>query len=215
VVEDIAVEGNDELPRPLRDLSWHDDLWGPFKQFAIALLVCYGLVWVADYLPPIAGIAMTFAVLIVGTILFPAVFLTTTTSGSIVNLTPDRVLRVIRQIGAAYVLCVLFWCIALVSYAAGIVTAFLAIYKLFFIAGTLPWWMEIPMYIGYPLLVLGMFVMHGFCWYLALQYRKYHESFGWAFQRHIRTNPAPPPQFPPRARPTAATAGAAKPREPR
>src|SRR5439155_11430230 len=112
---------------------------------------------------------------IVGTILFPAVFLTMTTSGSIENLSPDRLLRVIREIGAAYILCVVYWAIAFVSYYLGFVAAFLSIYKMLFISGSLPWWMEVPIYVGYPMLIFGMFVMHGFCWYLALQYRRHHE----------------------------------------
>ena len=38
VVNDIATEDKDELPRPLRDFSWHDDLWGPFVHFATAAM---------------------------------------------------------------------------------------------------------------------------------------------------------------------------------
>src|SRR5205823_12569661 len=118
-------------------------------------------------------------------------------------------LGVVLAIGVSYILCVIYWALALVSYAAGIITAFLAIYKMFFIAGTLPAYMNIPMYIGYPMLIVGMFIMHGFCWYLALQYRKHHDNFGWAFQKHIRTLPTPPPYFPPPAKGAAATGHAA------
>src|SRR5439155_18330108 len=123
----------------------------------------------------------------------------------------------IREIGAAYILCVVYWAIAFVSYYLGFVAAFLSIYKMLFISGSLPWWMEVPIYVGYPMLIFGMFVMHGFCWYLALQYRRHHESFGWALQKHIRTLPTPPPYFPPRPRGAAGSAAnsAAKPPQPR
>src|SRR5205814_1149982 len=125
-----------------------------------------------------------------------AVFLTTTTSGSLINLSPDRVLRVMSEIGiGAYTLCAGLWFVSLVSYTAGIYASFLTIYKMFFMPGTLPSWMNVPIWVGYPMLVLGMFVMHGFCWYLALQYRRHHEAFGWAFQKHIRTLPTPPPML--------------------
>jgi hypothetical protein len=210
VVEDIAVEGNDELPRPLRDLSWVDDLWGPFRQFMVSLFLSYGLFVVADYLPPMSRLPMKLAVLAFGTIVFPAVFLTTTTSGSIVNLSPDRLLRVMSQTGiGAYTLCVVLWAVSLVSYTAGVLASFLTIYKLFFMPGTLPSWMNVPMWVGYPMLVLGMFVMHGFCWYLALQYRRHHEAFGWAFQKHIRTLPNPAPALVRKRRAAAAAAAAA------
>jgi hypothetical protein len=177
-------------------LNWVDDLWGPFKQFMISMFLCYGLITLADYLPPMSQIPMKLAVLAFGTILFPAVFLTTTTSGSLINLSPDRVLRVMSEIGiGAYTVCVVLWAVSLVGYTAGIYASFLTIYKLFFMPGTLPAWMNVPIWVGYPMLVLGMFVMHGFCWYLALQYRRHHEAFGWAFQKHIRTLPTPPPML--------------------
>jgi hypothetical protein len=38
---------------------------------------------------------------------------------------------------------------------------------------------------AWPLLVGGIYLMHAFCWYLGLAYRKYHEKFPWVFQRHI------------------------------
>ena len=37
----------------------------------------------------------------------------------------------------------------------------------------------------YPVLALGIVLMHAFCWYLGLMYRGHHEAFDWAFQRHV------------------------------
>jgi hypothetical protein len=187
IIEDIGVEQNDELPRPLRDLSWTEDLWGPFTQFAGALFLCYGATIARAWMPPIAANALVIAVLLAGTIAFPAVLLTLTTSGSVVNLSPDRLLRVMRELGGSYVLCVVLWVIGGASYVLGIVASLLSLLTLFVAKSTMPW--APPLQLGYPLLLAGIFLMHGFCWYLGLQYRQHHESFGWAFQRHIRTKP--------------------------
>ena len=39
----------------------------------------------------------------------------------------------------------------------------------------------------FPALVIGVYMMHYFCWYLGLIYRDYHEVFPWVLQRHIPT----------------------------
>jgi hypothetical protein len=43
-----------------------------------------------------------------------------------------------------------------------------------------------PMFLGYPLLLIGIMLAHGFCWYLGLQYRAHHDEFDWYLQRHQR-----------------------------
>jgi hypothetical protein len=66
-----------------------------------------------------------------------------------------------------------------------------------------------PFWASYPALIVGIVIMHAFCWYLALQYRKHHEEFGWAFQYHAkkddvtpkRAYPAAPPPIPARNQP--------------
>jgi hypothetical protein len=191
VVDDIATEDRDELPRPLRNLSWHDDLWGPFVHFAGSLIICYGPMVAFLYMPPVVGLAMIFAVLIAGTIAFPAVFLTMTTSGTVMNLSPDRLLRVMRAIGPSYVLCVIYWALAAGSYFVGMLGTTLSLMALFMQPGMLPWYLSPPMAVSYPMLLAAVIIMHGFCWYLGLQYREHHEQFGWAFQFHARREERP------------------------
>ncbi|MEO6437172.1 MAG: hypothetical protein ABIP55_15635 [Tepidisphaeraceae bacterium] len=186
IVEDIGVEEKDELPRPLRDFDWHDDLWGPFVQFFGSLLLCYGPILAVLWMPPPVRLAFIGAAFVCGTIAFPAVLLTLTTSGTWINLSPDRLLRVMRFTGGSYVIAVVLWGVAAGGYVLGIIGTVLAMVRLFLPVGSMPWYLEIPVPIAYPMLLGGIFLMHGFVWYLGLMYRPHHESFGWAYQRHIR-----------------------------
>jgi hypothetical protein len=209
IIDDIGREDHDELPRPLRDLGWHDDLWGPFTQFFGSLVICYGPVVAVIWMPLIAAIAWAGTVLIAGTVAFPAVFITMTTSGSVMNLSPDRVLRVIASLGGSYVLAVVLWIASIVIYGGGWLASMMSFRSLFFAPGSLPAYLAPPFWASYPALIVGIVIMHAFCWYLALQYRKHHEEFGWAFQYHAkkddvtpkRAYPAAPPPIPARNQP--------------
>ena len=193
VVNDIATEDKDELPRPLRDFSWHDDLWGPFVHFVTAGFIAYGPLIAVNWMPPngVLLVSYSLSVMIWGTFVFPALFLTTTTSGHWLNLAPDRVLRVIRNLGLKYVLCVILWSIATISYAIGIGGTMFALASLFAPPGTMPANPWIVTAIAYPLLIVGIFMMHVFCWYLGLQYRDYQPTFAWALQSHYGRKPEP------------------------
>lgn len=193
VVNEIATNDKDELPRPLRDFGWHEDLWGPFVHFFGSLMICYGPIVAINWMPDVRAIiwAYVMAVMIVGTLAFPAIFLTMTTSGSFINLSPDRLLSVIRELGAKYALCVALWVAAAGMYVLGFVGTMLAMLKLFVVPGSLPWYVSPPIAIAYPVLFAAIVMMHGFCWYLWLQYRYHQPAFGWAFQSHIRRDELP------------------------
>src|SRR5205814_8592053 len=110
-----------ELPRPLRDLDLRDDLWLQFCPFLGATLLSYG--WIVLALGMRNGrqaIAFAGTVLVVGTVLFPAILLTLATSGSLLNLRPDRIFGVIGKLGFGYVGCVIAWTLALVTYGVGV-----------------------------------------------------------------------------------------------
>src|SRR5207244_2652601 len=100
----------DELPTPLRHLSWHEDTWGPFWNFVMALVACYGpallllMSYGANSLPKPVVLSLGGVMAIIGTTLFPAALLTTTTSGTLLNLRPDRVVGVTVVCGAEYLL---------------------------------------------------------------------------------------------------------------
>ena len=101
IIEEIGTTGSDELPRPFRNLDWGDDLWGPFSRVMVAFLLSYGWSIMAFYLPEPARPGFCIGIGVFGAIVFPALLLTTTTSGTYLNLRPDRLLRVIRSLGGA------------------------------------------------------------------------------------------------------------------
>jgi len=187
VVNDVGPDQKDELPRPGRDLSWVDDLWGPFVNSIVAIFVCYGALLFTPHISSVARIAYVGTIIAIGTIGFPAIFLTTTTSGTILNLAPDNVLRVIGALGATYLVAVGLWAVCAAIYIFGIVGTLLALSSL--MDPTPPtgsWYTSPPVIIGYPALLVGIVMMHGYCWFLGLLYRKHHEAFDWYLQKHYR-----------------------------
>ena len=186
VVEDVGRDEIDELPRPLRSLSMYEDLWLPFGNVFFALMICYG--------PAIAvffgvesirlQLFLGYSLLTLGTILLPAVALTTLTSGTIDNLRPDRLLGVIRAAGGRYPLLVIGWIIAMPIYIAGVWALNRAgsgsLFSGMGVSGRF-WAMAML------LLMAGIYLMHAWCWQLALFYRAKNAAFPWAFQRHERT----------------------------
>lgn len=187
VIEDIGREEKDDLPRPLRDLNLIDDFWWPFCNVVASLLICYG--------PAIFARASlhfehrySFFILgslqMLGSILFPAVLITLITSGSVVNLRPDRVLGVIHVAGRYYVLLALSWIVSSGTYIAGILGFnFVTTVGMLQMKGSIPkryWALTVF------LLMAGIYLTHAFCWQLGLLYREKQAQFPWAFQRHIR-----------------------------
>ena len=190
-IEEIGPDGRDELPRPLRNVSWRDDLWGPFVNMVSAFLICYlAAFWCLGasqsrsnpmYAEMGPWLALLFAGL--GTILMPAVLLTTTTSGTVLNLRPDRVMGVMRACGGGYVLGVLLWVVAGGVYFLGVQAVALNWVAQF--SRGFRSVLGMPL-IAYPMLFLGIFLMHLFCWYLGLLYRAHHAQFPWVLQHHER-----------------------------
>lgn len=185
VIDDVGREGRDELPRPLRDLSWHDDLWGPLWKSAAGLALCYwpmvmvGLLW-GDH----SFVGVLEVILFVGgSFALPAVWITLICDGTLANLRPDRVLSVIRACGLAY-------CVPLLAGVPALLGHMLGIFGLWIVPET---WVE-----KYPLLavmnqyaiadsalLIGIFFAHYCCWYMGILYRRHHEEFAWILQRHI------------------------------
>jgi hypothetical protein len=188
IVEDIGPNQRDELPRPLRDLGWYEDIWSPLVGVMGSLLICYGPMLLAIFAHISANAKFALLALLggVGTFFFPAVLLTLQTSGTSFNLRPDRVLKVINACGASYFINVVLWVAAVVIYTWGWLGTSLAIVKTYGQYAKLPnlltsWSITMPM------LVLGMFLMHYFCWCVGLLYRVYYAKFPWVFQFHEPT----------------------------
>jgi hypothetical protein len=190
IVEDVGTEDRDDLPRPLRNLSFVDDLWKPFCFVVGAFLLSYLPAIIASIKLPMETRPELFivgALSMLGSTLFPAVFLTLQTSGAIANLRPDRVLGMIRAAGAGrYALIVVLWIIAINVYIAGVYGFDVAT-----TIGLLVWkgkTSKVYWAISIALLMLGVYLMHAFAWQLGLLYRQKHAYFPWVLQHHVRTN---------------------------
>ncbi len=260
VISETGPDGNDELPRFLRDLRFGDDIWSPMIAMLGGFILCYApalfclvalsagpswftvlaisvafvtllvvsfrlmvsimpleltdIRWVEDIFLPtgavIASVALTIGpaalccmldaspasliatggtFALAGTFAFPAVILTLATSGSSVNLRPDRVLESIRICGRRYWAPILAWAIAVPAYVGGLFGTSSVIVD--WVAGTLKTktWLTMTA-MTMPLLMVGIYFMHLFCWEIGLLYRRHHEEFPWLFQRHARREPA-------------------------
>ena len=119
------------------------------------------------------------------------------------------------------------WAAAGFVYFVGITGTLLALANLVSASSGTVVGVTVPVIIGYGLLLIGIVLMHGFCWYMGLQYRAHHQEFDWYLQQHHRQIemiksptgimvPAPnkpvaplkPPPIPPKAKaiPTPAAA---------
>jgi hypothetical protein len=186
VVEDIGPYNKDELPRPFRDLDLADDLAGPFFRFMLALFIAYGVGLTAFYLPGAARAPFLVAVGVYGTIVFPALLLTITCSGSILNLRPDRVIRVIKACGPAYILLIAGWLIGSVAYLGTFAAANLSMLHLFDLDKKFFYDWYLNPVLAFPAMLLAVIFMHALAWYLGLQYRQHAGEFDWALQVHER-----------------------------
>jgi hypothetical protein len=179
----IGPEEHDELPRPLLSLSFWDDIFGPMFKVLGAVLLCYLPMFAV--LTIIGGPARILALplMVVGGYYFPAVLLTATTSGNIMNLHPARIRNVIRLGGKRYVRLAIGWIIVFPLY----VWATLRVNLIFSSLGieTGPYSRRELLLAG-PLAVLSVVFLHYFCWELGLLFRAGHERFGWVWEELLR-----------------------------
>jgi hypothetical protein len=202
VIEEVGPEERDDLPRLLRNASPGEDVWLPFVRFFLALLYCYAPMFIAMQLPMPTWLALRFALALggVGTFLFPAVLLTATTSGAVVNLRPDRPWRMIGILGVRYFLVVGLFMATVGVYSIGL----LGVMR-FTIAGYPRFLFRWP--VNYVLLISGIFMAHYFCWILGLMWRGWHKEFPWVLQYYHRPPPVLP-SGPPVKRAVTAPSGA-------
>lgn len=206
VIEETGPEERDELPRPLRHLELGADLWWPFVHFAGAFLLSYwpALVILAEliadsvskanggngyqpeFFPQLMHWPVFFILLALGTVFFPAVLLTLTTSGSQLNLRPDRLIGVMIQCGMRYVWAVWMFPVIALIYMTGALGGHAVILRNAVAKPDAKTWLTTPA-IVYPMLAIGVYLMHYFCWYLGLMYRDFHDRFPWVLQQHIST----------------------------
>ncbi len=202
VIDETGPTSRDELPTPLRAVSWHEDTFGPFARIIIALAVCYGpgfvLLFSTTRVPAAVILSLSAALTIIGTILFPAAVLTTTTSGSILNLRPDRVVGVALACGAEYFIAIITWTAGGALYVAGAVcvtwVAAVVLNESIRAAFPMPAWVN--WYSAYGILAAGIYLLHFLGWHLGTLYRKHHERFPWVLQRYLGKRPAAASGFP-------------------
>lgn len=189
VIQDTGIDANDELPRPLRNVEFWDDLFYPGSQMLVAYFCSFSpaiAVLVSTSIPDGPRFVLAGVLALVGSVVLPSIILTASTSGSYVNLRPDRLMSVIWKCGPRYWLAVVFWVLATVMY---IVTALGALGPL------------VGVLVGMPLGAAGLaalaviacatiatFLGHLGSMELGFLYRRYHPSLPWAFQRHIPVN---------------------------
>ena len=185
VIEETGPDASDELPRPLRNLDFGEDIVGPFLKVMLAGLICFwptvlAARWVDLSTTP--GAAVFAGVFLAGCAIFPGVLLTAVTGTTILNLRPDRVIAVVRQCGPGYLLSV-----AAVVPTIAIGTYYLAGEFLF------PQQIETGFFKAFNnpfslFTLLGLFVctLHWFGWHLGLMYRLHHADFPWLAQRHVK-----------------------------
>jgi hypothetical protein len=186
VIEDIGPDQRDELPRFLRNLSIHDDLWRPFVNFAASCMYCFWpllILWHFQQIASSTGLVLAGGLVAAGSLFFPAVLLTATTSGSMLNLRPDRVLGTIKVIGMSYMLLVAALVLVEIFYSVGLLTTSLNAFVILDHRWTKSWLAYGPL--AYSIMCGAIYLMHYFCWQLGLAYRRDHHRFPWVLQRHI------------------------------
>ncbi len=187
-IDETGPEEMDELPRPIRGMSFSEDIWRPFVHVAGSLMICYGpavLVLTRTGLPPrlTAMLAIFFAV--AGSLFLPAVLLTSATSGTLFNLRPDRLIGVIRAARGHYLISVFAWLLTIAAYVVATTGSLMMIVRLFAPAGAAAAPATARPLFVYPLLMIAIFCAHFFCWHLGLIYRDRHAEFPWVLQRHV------------------------------
>lgn len=193
VIDEIGIEEHDELPRFLRNFNFTDDIWRPFAHVFLAWMLCFGaarfvwLLWMLHNWPIGSGLAVSLVLDTVGLFFFPAVVLTTTTSGSLENLRPDRVFKVIARIGPRYALLVLLYAVAITVYSLGFVTTPIHALLWASLVKSTPWYFTAAG--AYGFLIAGIFLMHYFAWLVGLTYRTLHHKFPWAYHQHVKLIP--------------------------
>lgn len=185
-VDETGPSQCDELPRPFRDFSFNDDLWNPLWQLLNSLLFCYGPALLVQSQAPegLARQVISVALLAAGTLFFPAMLLTLSTSGTMLNARPDRVWGVIRATGWRYVIALVTWVIAAPLYVVAVFALLGQMLPSSYLLFGIPLLQLRGAYL-YPLLFLGIFLVQFFGWQLGLLYRGGYEAFPWVMQRYV------------------------------
>lgn len=195
ILDDTGPEGRDELPAVLRNMDLEDDLLRPLLSLLLAAALCFSpaavlsrLVWSNPLEGDPGTLTVLGALLILGFVTFPTVWLTTGTSGIYLNLSPPRLLGTFAAAPLPLLLAIPLLPMAAVMYGASL--ALLYEFNRTFAPspGILP--VSLPRWLlafsGYGLLCVSLYLWHLLPWLLGKIYQDRHEQFPWVWQRHVR-----------------------------
>lgn len=188
VVEETGPGEQDELPRPLGQVSLREDVWSPFVGVAGAGLIAFSPVWLVRLMPFWKQVPSEAWVIltVLGLFLFPAVLLTVLTSGSMRNLRPDRLVGVIRRCGMSYAAVVLLMLGSHFANAGPLQDAMFGMVSS--IAPLAVTSTPVRLLLALSGWVLSLYLMLWACWSLGIFYRRHHDQFPWVLQRHEYRN---------------------------
>lgn len=188
IIDETGPCARNELPSLLRGVHVVDDIWYPFVNLVIAGAICFApAALAAGDLRRLAWDSPAIALLAIGAFFFPAFLLTTTTAGALRNLRPDRLMGLIRVCGTRYALAGILSIAAVGTYFLSWISLTLHSQSSTFLGWRISGILGLEPVLAYPMLFVGLYLMHLLCWYLGILYRDHHEEFPWVLQRHIPT----------------------------
>jgi hypothetical protein len=185
VIDEVGPSGRDELPAPLRNVSFGEDMWRPFCQLSFALFLAFLPLWISEDVAMPLGVRQIVQIicLVFGVIVAPAMVLTSVTSGTYLNLRPDRVAGSIAVCFSPYVFTIITFAGAGFLYVFALDIIAQSTLSLFHGKSIAVGMTQVGL--GYTVLAAAIYVAHAFCWQLGLIYRTYHDRFPWILQRHV------------------------------
>jgi hypothetical protein len=187
-IEDMGPLEHDELPRLFRSFVFSEDVLKPGWLGLFSLGICFGPAAVMAALKGDTqqGQAMAIALLAAGTALFPAVAITRA-AGDLADLRPDRLLGMIGVCGRSYLALLIAFVPAAGVYALGLILSQFVPF-----VEAIPFLAPLAKYrwqLGFPVLTVGIYLMHWFCWSAGLVYRRHVDEFPWTWQKYFKEHP--------------------------
>jgi hypothetical protein len=196
IIQETGPAAKDDLPTPLRDFDFDDDVWDPFWRTLGSIMLCsapaFVIIQTSDgslankILAALAGVA--------GVLFFPAILLTAATDGSVANFRPDRVWGMMNIARQYYLSATGMMTLGFACYIDGMISVVRHMILLFRDPKlgpppAEPWFVLHPL-IGLFLIMAGLYASYYACWLLGLIWRKHHAQFPWIGQVFERTLPA-------------------------
>jgi hypothetical protein len=192
IIQDTGPAEKDELPTPLRDFQFKEDIWDPFIHFMFSFGVCLGpaLFVHVDGDPRLVDTPITIVLALAGFFFFPAILMTATNDGTLVNFRPDRVWGVIRADARTYAAVAGMVMLGTLIYLDGMWGQLEWTIRLFHkpSSGAMPpwpWFLPGPA-LGFLMVVISLYMLYFACWELGIYWRRHHERFPWIHQRFTK-----------------------------